>query len=256
MTTTHFLFATHTMKMQVNYETVILGERCVLVPYRAEHVAKYHEWMKDPALLAATASEPLSLKEEYAMQESWRRDEAKCTFIALARELLDAADLDALVSENEACGMTAKNDFIQRSLPAMVGDVNLFLSEEENEDNRGCANNGTAASKASVILPRMQAELDLMVARKDFRGKGVGREAATLMMQFGATKLSIRRFFCKIHESNVASLGLFRTKLGFSQCAYAACFREVELELKVDSSTEMIEKLAVLSGSSSMFICP
>jgi hypothetical protein len=29
---------------------------------------KYHEWMKSPELLEATASEPLSLDEEYEMQ--------------------------------------------------------------------------------------------------------------------------------------------------------------------------------------------
>jgi hypothetical protein len=31
--------------------------------------------MKDPFLQEATASEPLTLEEEYAMQASWRDDE-------------------------------------------------------------------------------------------------------------------------------------------------------------------------------------
>lgn len=37
--------------------------------------------MRSPALRAATASEPLSLPEEYAMQAAWRRDCDKLTFI-------------------------------------------------------------------------------------------------------------------------------------------------------------------------------
>lgn len=50
------------------------GEKVILVPYMAEHVPKYHEWMREPALLQATGSEPLSLDEEYQMQLSWNQD--------------------------------------------------------------------------------------------------------------------------------------------------------------------------------------
>ena len=35
----------------------------------------YHQWMQDPMLLAQTASESLSLEQEYAMQESWMKDD-------------------------------------------------------------------------------------------------------------------------------------------------------------------------------------
>jgi hypothetical protein len=78
-----------------NANMTITGPTCKLVPYRAHHVDTYHRWMLDPALLEATASEPLSLEvraqretrgdradpappppqEEYEMQKSWAEDE-------------------------------------------------------------------------------------------------------------------------------------------------------------------------------------
>ncbi|MCO5553561.1 hypothetical protein L7F22_007084 [Adiantum nelumboides] len=88
--------------MRVNEETVLVGSRAVLVPYRSEHVEKvrscrfqqvyalpspphckassliplqYHQWMTDPEIRQQTASEPLSLEEEHDMQRSWHLDD-------------------------------------------------------------------------------------------------------------------------------------------------------------------------------------
>ena len=46
----------------------------LFVPYLEEHVPIYHCWMKSDFLQEMTASEPLSLEEEYQMQKSWRED--------------------------------------------------------------------------------------------------------------------------------------------------------------------------------------
>lgn len=36
---------------------------------------RYHTWMSDPELQKLTASEPLTIEQEYEMQETWRNDE-------------------------------------------------------------------------------------------------------------------------------------------------------------------------------------
>ena len=36
---------------------------------------RYHRWMRSTELQELTASEPLTLQEEYAMQQSWRDDD-------------------------------------------------------------------------------------------------------------------------------------------------------------------------------------
>ncbi|XP_048434166.1 N-acetyltransferase 9-like protein isoform X2 [Pyrus x bretschneideri] len=64
------------------------GGRVILVPYMKEHVPKYHDWMKDPALLQATGSEPLTLDQEYQMQLTWTQDPNKQTFIVLDKQLV------------------------------------------------------------------------------------------------------------------------------------------------------------------------
>lgn len=61
--------------MRANANLTLRGNLCALVPYKAEHVALYHEWMQDPDIRHATASEPLSIEEEYAMQREWAEDE-------------------------------------------------------------------------------------------------------------------------------------------------------------------------------------
>lgn len=60
--------------MRDNWNTQIVGHRVLLVPYRRKFVLKYHSWMQDQYVLEMTASDSLSLEEEYNMQETWRDD--------------------------------------------------------------------------------------------------------------------------------------------------------------------------------------
>ena len=218
-----------------------------------EHLPNYHEWMQDPFLLDATASEPLTMEQEVEMQQSWRDDEKKCTFIILARDLVNTnSTCDGIKQSDipppplqERCddkGVYPK--LVEQTLHAMIGDINLFLSEEEDEKVaeylQNSNNNCSAESESNTSSIVHQAELDLMIARPSHRHKGLGAELVLTMMHYGASVLTIRRFFVKIKDTNTSSLRLFRDKLGFSLCAYAECFGEYELECKCKTALEMV----------------
>ena len=98
--------------MKINSNAKIDNENVILVPYKKHHVPKYHAWMQNEELQIATASSPLSLKEEYEMQKTWLLDEDKCTFIVL----------DANTYNNN-----------QDDIEAMIGDTNIFVLNEENK---------------------------------------------------------------------------------------------------------------------------
>lgn len=61
--------------MKTNQNIKIIGNTVILVPYEAKHVEKYHSWMESKELQKLTASERLSLQQEYNMQRSWREAE-------------------------------------------------------------------------------------------------------------------------------------------------------------------------------------
>ncbi len=96
-----------------------------------------------------------------------------------------------------------------------------------------------------------------MIAEPAYRSKGIGQEASCMMMLYGAQQFGIRRFFCKIQETNIASLSLFK-RLGFVECGYAACFKEFELELKRDSTNDIINVVSEWVGARELttFSCP
>ncbi|XP_038208687.1 N-acetyltransferase 9 [Zerene cesonia] len=95
--------------MKINSNIKIAGEKVILVPYTELHVPRYHEWMKSEELQQLTASEPLSLAEEYEMQKSWREDDDKCTFIILDKEVFEN-------THNE--------------IGSMIGDTNIFVTDK------------------------------------------------------------------------------------------------------------------------------
>ncbi|KAL4173837.1 hypothetical protein KRP22_005784 [Phytophthora ramorum] len=198
--------------MKANAGVVITGQQVTLVPYETQHVAKYHNWMKDPWLQEMTASEPLSIEEELEMQKSWREDAEKCTFIVLEKSEGDGKPGASYVDES--------------AVDRMAGDVNLFFNDYD--DPKAC-------------------EMEIMIAEEKYRRKGFAEEAVKLMMAYATSKLHVTRFVCKIIETNGASLQLFE-KLGYEKYNYVAAFKQVEMELVTkDKHTELVD--AVLKSA-------
>ncbi|KAF8635435.1 hypothetical protein AX15_000422 [Amanita polypyramis BW_CC] len=213
--------------MRVNEQTVLVGDKVVLVPYLQEHVPKYHSWMLDEQLRRLTASEPLSLEAEYKMQQKWLLDNDKLTFIILSKP-----EGFTMPSGQASCLPDPRIE----SLP-MVGDVNLFLHgipplwgqsnqiQNDNDDDD------------------FEAEVDIMIAESAYRRRGLAYEALQLMLSYATgtpelfrTTLSIPSplqiptscLVTKITESNKPSIRLFE-KLGFKVTKRVVAFGEVEM---------------------------
>nr|XP_057923062.1 N-acetyltransferase 9 [Doryrhamphus excisus]XP_057923063.1 N-acetyltransferase 9 [Doryrhamphus excisus] len=110
--------------MKINENTLLEGHQVILVPYNIEHVPRYHEWMKSTELQQLTASEPLTLEQEYDMQRSWRDDSDKCTFIILdKRQWADPG------IEEERCMIGDVNIFLTNPLDLSLGELEIMIAE-------------------------------------------------------------------------------------------------------------------------------
>ncbi|KAL4878444.1 GNAT domain-containing protein [Aspergillus karnatakaensis] len=203
--------------MLLNEKTAISTSKVLLVPYSKWHVPRYHEWMKDEEIQEATASEPLSIEEEYAMQQSWRNDADKLTFII-------CLPLSTTLNDNH--GDVAKGiklDGESDSPARMIGDINLFLRIDDGEE-------GTSS-------PEIIGEIELMIAEKKDQRRGFGKAALLSFLRYvagneqeivreflkgegdGKGKLKERKFDAlsvKIGEKNERSLKLFGS-VGFEK---------------------------------------
>ncbi|ODN75517.1 hypothetical protein L202_06643 [Cryptococcus amylolentus CBS 6039] len=186
--------------MKLNENSVIFGDKVILVPYRAEHVPEYHEWMKSLELLELTASEPLSLGEEYKMQRKWLLDEDKLTFILLARPSPPSD------SSTDSSRYILQPEEIQKC--RMVGDVNLFLPDGREGEG----------------------ECEIMIASKEDRRKGYAVEALSLFLKYATSYLHLPapQLLSRIGSQNIPSIRLFK-KLGFGVVKYVKVFDEVEM---------------------------
>ncbi|KAI0438540.1 acetyltransferase domain-containing protein [Xylaria telfairii] len=193
--------------MRVNENTAIHTSKILLVPYDAHHVGRYHEWMQNETLREATASDLLSLEEEYENQQSWRTAHDKLTFIVC----LPAAGTDS--------GVICAGD--EDAPLRMVGDVNLFLTPLD--DDSGDGEVGVNGSKEE--RDEIKGEIDIMIAAPEHRRKGLGEAAVRAFLRYltenhnsvmeeylqaaGMKAARIKRLVAKIHATNAGSIRLF-----------------------------------------------
>jgi len=238
--------------MKINTHHAISTSRLVLVPYGPHHVPIYHAWMQDPDLQAATASEPLSLEQEYAMQRSWREDRDKLTFI-ICHPLTDRT---ADVGESKFV-QPAIDDGPER----MIGDINLFLfpADDEEPSHINGSGDGTQVEAGGRQDVSIIGELELMIASPKLRRQGYGRSALGIFLSYIVTRWplilaeflghdvpeaasdssmpGLRYLRVKIQESNIGSIKLFE-KLRFERVGDTAnYFGEVELRWLPSAAT-------------------
>ena len=180
--------------MLLNENVTVEGEKCVLVPYTKDLVEQYHSWfVNDEELLELTGSDLLTIEEEYANQESWRTDEQKLTFLI--------------------------RDKTQEGKP-LCGDINAFFSEFYEED-------WTHADMEPSKPDGLVAEINLMIAEKNSRRKGIAREALQLFTAYFLAKIhNVKVLVAKIQLNNLASIKLFES-LGYTEFKRVECFNEV-----------------------------
>lgn len=183
--------------MKLNEHLQIIGNNVILVPYERKHVEKYHQWMKSEELQELTASDPLSLEEEYQMQQSWRNDEDKCTFLILDRQ----------------CYEQTKDE-----IKALVGDTNIFI-QSNTEDGSS--------------LHRIVGEIEIMIAETAARGKRYGWEATILMLLYGVEHLHLRQYIAITKDTNVRAMKMFE-RMKFQETKRTPIFHEVSFGRPVD----------------------
>ncbi|KAG8623533.1 hypothetical protein KVT40_008509 [Elsinoe batatas] len=165
--------------MKFNEHTAIVTEKVLLVPYEKHHVPTYHQWMTDESLLALTASEPLSLPEEYAMQSSWRHDHDKLTFIiCLLPSPTPPSSSSPAVPQSSSHPSLPSSPTLARIIPThhdspaqMIGDINLFLTPDDSESAE------PSLPSAPDPPQYLVGEIEIMVAVPSARRSGYGRAA-------------------------------------------------------------------------------
>lgn len=179
------------------------------------------------------------------MQESWRGDADKLTFIVClpAQESSDGVVLSSSLSD--------KDDAPDQ----MIGDINLFLRMDDGEEGD--------------LEPSIVGEVELMIAKSKDQGKGFGRSALLTFLRYiaghereivgefvgkdglaskakdytiaGKARLKFSALSVKIGHSNQRSLALFES-FGFRKISEEVnYFGEWELR-RTELGVECIEK--------------
>ncbi len=110
----------------------------------------------------------------------------------------------------------------------MCGDVNIFFSEDDETN-------------------LTTGEMEIMIAEETSRGRGIATESLWLMMRYAIENLKVDIFEAKILEQNIASLALFKDKMGYHERRFHEVFREHWLEYRLCDGADYRQKIVVNS---------
>ncbi|VUZ49472.1 unnamed protein product [Hymenolepis diminuta] len=174
-------------------------------------------------LLKLTASEPLTLEEEYEQQQNWLIKEDRITFILLEKSRLSICGTSGLnpISESEFPSLkplvneSPISTICEAEVNSMIGDVNFYLIPDPESD-------------APDVF---EGEVSVMIAEPSSRGKGLAAQALAGAL-FYVERLfphNVTGVVAKISLDNEPSLRFFENKLGFVVRKRNTCFNEAEL---------------------------
>ena len=133
----------------------ILGDRVALVPYLREMVPTYHRWLQDPHIMEMTCTEETTIESEYENQASYLADKSKAIFLVVD---LTATGLPQDHPHEDLLKTIIPPGKVKEGcLPALAGDVNLFLGKE--------------SELADPLGPA--AEINIMIAERASQRKGL-----------------------------------------------------------------------------------
>ncbi|CAL8096279.1 unnamed protein product [Calicophoron daubneyi] len=212
--------------MRINADTLVETNRLYLVPYCKFHVTQYHQWMLSESLRQATCSEQLSLEEEHEAQRLWQELDDRLTFI-----VLNKATILSSVNIGNLCETYVVPEDVE--VKAMIGDVNMFITDYDGSDIL-CAralhiNLGDYTPKDNETY--FEAEVSVMIADENVRGRGLAAEALAGMLEFASKHLLLKPYslVAKVSVDNPGSMRLFKDHFGFVERARQEVFHQVEL---------------------------
>lgn len=116
------------------------------------------------------------------MQQSWRQDADKLTFIAC----LPLPSISSSISSGISSTSSDERRLLSEEDDApgrMVGDTNLFLRVDDDDDDDG-DDDGVSEQENQSKDVNVIGEIELMIAEKHNQGKGFGRAALLSFIMF------------------------------------------------------------------------
>lgn len=132
--------------------------------------------------------QPVDVNENYL---SWLTDDEVMSGIATSGYTMQK--LKEYVNERLSYPKTAFYAICSKQNNEHIGNIKLDFHDE----------------KSNV------SELGLLIGNKEFWGRGVGREACQLLLQYGFNKMGLRKIYLAVYENNPNAKKLYEN-LGFT----------------------------------------